>query len=124
MARSRVNSYMVQRLNLLTASEAEGEFLKCCGSREWAERMMVERPFESQNDLFAKADRVWWSLEPREWLEAFHSHPKIGEKKAARATAVEAQKWTDDEQSGTRNAAPEKMESLAELNRAYEQKFG
>lgn len=114
----------LERLNLLPTREAENELLKCCGSKEWARLVMAERPFESVDDLIARADRVWWSLDPRDWLEAFRSHPKIGEKKAASAVAVEAQRWSEDEQSGIRSSAQETMEALAKLNRVYEQKFG
>jgi OHCU decarboxylase len=111
-------------LNLLTPNEAENELLKCCGSREWATRLVAERPFENIADVIAKADRVWWSLASPDWLEAFHSHPKIGENKAAAAISLDAQKWSADEQSGIRDSAEETMEALAELNRAYEEKFG
>ena len=114
----------LERLNLLPASEAENELLKCCGSPEWAARVIAERPFKNMADLMAKADRVWCSLEPRDWLEAFHNHPKIGEKKAAAKTAVEAQKWSEDEQSGIRNSAQQTMDALTEMNRQYEEKFG
>jgi OHCU decarboxylase len=111
-------------LNSLPPNEAENELLKCCGSKEWARQVLAEGPFESVADLLAKADRAWWSLDPGDWLEAFHSHPKIGEKKAAAATAAEAQRWSEDEQSGTRNSAAETMAALAKLNRVYEEKFG
>jgi OHCU decarboxylase len=114
----------LERLNLLPASEAKKELLKCCGCRKWAAMLIAERPFKNATDLIAKADQVWWSLEPRDWLEAFHSHPKIGEKKAASAVAVEAQRWSEDEQSGIRNSAQETMATLAQLNRVYEEKFG
>jgi OHCU decarboxylase len=111
-------------LNVLPSNEAKSELLKCCGSREWAGRLTASRPFASVDDLIVKADRIWWSLEPRDWLEAFHSHPKIGEKKAAAVTAAEAQKWSEDEQSGTCNSTAATMAALAELNREYEKKFG
>jgi OHCU decarboxylase len=114
----------LQRLNSLETREAETELLKCCGSREWAARLIAERPFKNATDLIAKAEQVWWSLAPRDWLEAFQSHPKIGEKKAASTVAVEAQRWSEDEQSGTLNSAGETMEVLARLNRVYEEKFG
>ena len=71
-----------------------------------------------------KADRIWWSLDSEDWLEAFHSHPKIGEKKAAAPTAAEAQQWSEDEQSGICNSAQLTLDELANLNRAYEEKFG
>jgi len=86
--------------------------------------MVSERPFLSLNKLFDSADQIWWSLEPRDWLEAFQSHPKIGEQRAAATVAVEAQKWSEDEQSGIRDSAAETIGSLAQLNREYEEKFG
>lgn len=113
-----------ERLNLLPTREAENELLKCCGSNNWARQMVAERPFMTLDQLIESANRVWWSLKPRDWLEAFHSHPKIGEKKAAAATSLEAQKWSEAEQSGTRGSAPESMQALADLNREYEEKFG
>jgi OHCU decarboxylase len=114
----------LERLNSLPANEAEAEFGKCCGSTNWARRLIAERPFANVDDLIAASDRIWWLLERDDWLEAFASHPKIGENKAAHATAGEAKKWAEQEQSGTRNAAEETLRSLAELNRRYEEKFG
>lgn len=114
----------LEHLNSLPANEAEAEFGKCCGSTSWVRRMAAECPFANSNQLVTIADRIWWSLEPDDWLEAFASHPKIGENKAARATAAEAQNWAAQEQSGAQNAAEETARSLAELNRDYEEKFG
>ena len=114
----------LEHLNSLTAEDAAIELLKCCGSRAWAERMVAERPFESLSDLSAKGDRVWSSLEPDDWLEAFHSHPKIGEQKAAAPTAREARQWSADEQSGMRDSSQRTVDELAKLNREYDEKFG
>jgi len=111
-------------LNSLPANEARSELLKCCGSKEWAERMIAERSFASPEDLTAKADRVWLALEPADWLEAFLSHPKIGEKKAAAAVSDESKRWSEAEQAGVGGAATETMQALAELNQKYEDKFG
>ena len=111
-------------LNSLSPIHAEAEFLKCCGSKNWARKLTSARPFASLDELMTKADRVWWSLDSEDWLEAFHSHPKIGEKKAAAPTAVEAQHWSEDEQSGLRNSAQQTLEALATLNRTFEEKFG
>jgi OHCU decarboxylase len=122
----------LQRLNLLETREAENELLKCCGSKEWARLVMAEQPFASVDDLITRADRVWWSLEPRDWFEAFHSHPKIGESRTGipaghgGSESEESQfyKWSEDEQSGIRSSAQETMAALAKLNSVYEEKFG
>ena len=104
-------------LNALPADEAEDELLKCCGSKRWAREIANGRPYNSLDALIAHANDIWWSLQPRDWLEAFRSHPKIGEKKAA-------SEWSRQEQSGIANASRETIDGLATLNRAYEQKFG
>jgi OHCU decarboxylase len=114
----------VSRLNLLPAGDAEGELLKCCGSKNWARRMVAARPFGDVDELISKAAQVWWSLEPADWLEAFHSHPKIGEKKAAQRVSNESQTWSAQEQAGVESSAADTLAALAELNEAYETKFG
>lgn len=86
--------------------------------------MVAAREYRSQEELIASAERLWWSLDPRDWLEAFHSHPKIGEQKAAAETAVEAQRWSAAEQSGIRESAQQTLADLAKLNRDYEERFG
>ena len=111
-------------MNSLGHGDAEKEFLKCCGSNQWARQMVDERPFSGVDQMIETSDRIWWSLGPEDWLEAFHSHPKIGEKKAAQRVSEESRVWSEDEQSGIANSARDTMEALAELNRAYEEKFG
>ena len=114
----------LDQLNLLPANEAERELLKCCGSKNWARQMVSARPFAGMEQIIETANSIWCSLGANDWLEAFHSHPKIGEKKAAAKTAVEAQKWSTEEQSGVEASAEDVLNALAELNRAYEEKFG
>jgi OHCU decarboxylase len=116
--------HLSMELNSLPPNAAEAELLKCCGSKQWAERMVAARPFGSLPQLIEQSDRIWWSLTPVDWLEAFHSHPKIGEKKAAAAIAREAQEWSEAEQAGVCEATAETTAALAELNETYEKKFG
>ena len=111
-------------LNRLTGRQAQAEFLKCCGSDEWAKRMCDARPFSNWDELSSKADEIWWNLDEEDWLEAFRAHPKIGEKKAAAAQSAEAQQWSANEQSESQKAAAETKTALAEGNREYEQRFG
>ncbi len=114
----------LQRLNSLPPEEATAGMLKCCGSTRWAEAMTEERPFADEQTLLESADRVWRGLDHKDWLEAFRSHPKIGERKAARETGEGARRWAEEEQSGTRDAGAEVLDELAAANREYEEKFG
>jgi allantoicase len=111
-------------LNLLTDDEAAKELLQCCGSKRWASATATARPYESLDLLLATSDDLWWQLDRNDWLEAFHSHPKIGEKKAAGKVSAQSQQWSGQEQSGVDAASHETTASLAALNEAYEQKFG
>jgi len=121
MARSQTN---LAWLNSLTADDAAKELLQCCGSKRWAEEMANARPYPNEETLLARADDVWWSLDRSDWLEAFRSHPKIGEKKAADKVSAQSQQWSGQEQSGVANASQNTVDSLAALNEDYEQKFG
>src|ERR1044071_2898938 len=111
-------------LNSLTAEDAAKELRQCCGSRRWAEQMSNDRPFETLDELITNSDRRWWSLSAEDWLEAFRSHPKIGEKKAGNNVSAQSQQWSGQEQAGISSAPQSTVDSLAELNRAYEEKFG
>jgi OHCU decarboxylase len=114
----------LDQLNTIPAAAAEDEFLKCCGSTQWAHAMTQARPFATLDDVLADADRIWWSLNKADWSEAFRAHPKIGERKAATAQSAEAQKWSAQEQSGVAQALANTISELAERNREYEDRFG
>ena len=111
-------------LNSLTADEAAKELLQCCGSRRWATEVANARPYKTLDTLLTKANDIWWSLDRSDWLEAFCSHPKIGEKKAAGKVSAQSQQWSGQEQSGVANASQDTVNTLAALNEDYEQKFG
>jgi 2-oxo-4-hydroxy-4-carboxy-5-ureidoimidazoline decarboxylase len=114
----------LDQLNTTTASDATAEFLKCCGSQRWAQRMVINRPYLSLEDLCLKAADLWWDIRPEDWLEAFSSHPKIGETKAASAVSQQAQAWSGQEQASIQQAAEETLDELTRLNEEYEKKFG
>ncbi|HEU5459524.1 MAG TPA: 2-oxo-4-hydroxy-4-carboxy-5-ureidoimidazoline decarboxylase, partial [Pyrinomonadaceae bacterium] len=111
-------------LNSMPHEEAVKAFLQCCGSKRWAEDVAKGRPYTSLEALIANANNIWFSLRPDDWLEAFRSHPKIGEKKAAATVSDRSRQWSDQEQAGTATASRETVDALAALNWAYEQKFG
>ena len=114
----------LERLNALPAPEAEAELLKCCGSTNWARRMAAQRPFRGVAELLETSDRLWWELGPKDWLEAFSRHPKIGDSAAARAGSAQTQRWSSEEQAGVRSASQEVLAALAEANHAYQDRFG
>jgi OHCU decarboxylase len=86
--------------------------------------MTKERPFGSVEELLTTAENSWWSLNQADWLEAFRSHPKIGERKAAASVSTDAQRWSNQEQFSMSHAASNTQRELARLNQQYEQKFG
>ena len=111
-------------LNSLPADDAAKELLQCCGSKRWARQMSDERPYENLADVITNANETWWSLDRDDWLEAFRSHPRIGEKKAAGSVSAQSKAWSGQEQAGVNSASAETTNTLATLNHAYEQKFG
>lgn len=115
----------IETLNALPADEALKEFLKCCGSVRWAQAMVQLRQHAATVEgLTLLANEMWWLLDRADWLEAFRSHPKIGEKKTAEPVSPQSQQWSGQEQAAVRDANQETIESLARLNREYEDKFG
>lgn len=114
----------LEKLNALAQNAAVTELLKCCGSTVWAQAMTANRPFTDVEELLMVAGEVWFSLRTRDWHEAFSSHPKIGERKAAPAQDPQAGAWSEQEQAGARAADEETLAALAEANRVYEEKFG
>ncbi|HJU92549.1 MAG TPA: 2-oxo-4-hydroxy-4-carboxy-5-ureidoimidazoline decarboxylase [Pyrinomonadaceae bacterium] len=114
----------LERLNSMPHEEAVKTLLQCCGSKRWAETVANARPYAGLETLIANANDVWWSLPQDDWLEAFRSHPKIGEKKAAAPVSDTSRQWSGQEQAGVSSASRETVDALAALNWAYEQKFG
>ena len=112
------------RLNALPPGQAEADLLTCCGSREWAWRMAAMRPFRTEPILLDAADEVWWSLDREDWLEAFRSHPRIGETRAQAGQTAREQGWSRGEQAGMSSAEEATRRALADGNRAYEERFG
>lgn len=111
-------------LNELSPIDAARELLKCCGSRRWASEVAKQLPFASLTELNKASRDAWWSLDRDDWLEAFRSHPKIGERKAESEGSAETQEWSEQEQSAIAHTSSESLEELASLNREYEERFG
>ena len=73
--------------------------------------------------LLAKSDEVWRGLSEADWLEAFRSHPRIGESSTQRAASLQSAAWSEQEQRDVADANDAVRIALAEGNREYEQRF-
>ncbi|HEY1483322.1 MAG TPA: 2-oxo-4-hydroxy-4-carboxy-5-ureidoimidazoline decarboxylase [Candidatus Acidoferrum sp.] len=112
------------RWNQLPKAAAAEEILPCCGSRAWAREMTAARPFEDVATLLATSDRIWLALGTADWLEAFQSHPRIGETRGHRKSSARSQQWSAQEQSRATESPEAVKQALAQGNREYERKFG
>jgi 2-oxo-4-hydroxy-4-carboxy-5-ureidoimidazoline decarboxylase len=82
------------------------------------------RPFRDQQTLFAAADHCWQNLPEADWLEAFRSHPRIGEKHAENKTTAASAAWSRSEQSQMNEADAAILLRMREGHREYEERFG
>jgi 2-oxo-4-hydroxy-4-carboxy-5-ureidoimidazoline decarboxylase len=111
-------------LNALPDAAARAALLRCCGSSRWADAMVAGRPFASDADVLAAAERTWWALDRADWLEAFAAHPRIGDRTAAGARHAATREWSRQEQARAATDDPAVRAALAEGNAAYERRFG
>jgi 2-oxo-4-hydroxy-4-carboxy-5-ureidoimidazoline decarboxylase len=131
-------SDVLERWNFLSVTAAVNEILPCCGSRAWADGIVARRPLPDAAALLRMSDEVWRSLAESDWMEAFRSHPRIGESCASELQACELQTgepqapiavsprsaaWSEQEQEGVADAGDSTRIALAEGNREYERKF-
>ena len=115
---------ILERWQALPPDEAAQEILSCCGSRAWAANLDARRPFTDEQSLFAAADDCWNTLPEADWLEAFRSHPRIGEKHAQSMTTATSAAWSSAEQSQMQAADAAILMRMQEGQRAYEERFG
>lgn len=114
----------IKSLNSYDTETAKSEFLRCCSSLAWAEKMVRARPFSHENELHQKAESIWFSLNEANWLEAFAGHSKIGDLSSLRKKYQNTKAWSEGEQSGVDGALEETLIELQKLNHLYEEKFG
>jgi 2-oxo-4-hydroxy-4-carboxy-5-ureidoimidazoline decarboxylase len=116
-------SQVLSHWNALPAEEAAREILPCSGSPEWANGMAASRPLQDAATLLATSDRIWRDLSAADWLEAFQSHPRIGENRAPKESSTRSQNWSAQEQRHATGSDDSLKQALAEANRKYEQRF-
>jgi 2-oxo-4-hydroxy-4-carboxy-5-ureidoimidazoline decarboxylase len=126
-------SEVLARWNFLPAATAADEILPCCGSRSWAKGVATRRPLADESALLTASDDVWLGLTESDWMEAFLSHPRIGESAAAdlpdqelpeqRRAPSQSAVWSEQEQSKVATADDALKIALAAGNREYERRF-
>jgi len=116
------SSQTLMRWNQIIAAEAEREILACCGSTKWAREMSAHRPIASVAAVLELSNQVCDGLSTDDWLEAFRSHPRIGETHSPQASQ-RSSKWSRQEQGAAAASEKDRL-ALAEGNREYEERFG
>ena len=86
--------------------------------------MASNRPMDEEAALLAVSDEIWRGLGEADWLEAFRSHPRIGETRAEKDSATQSSAWSAQEQQKAATADEAVKMALKWGNREYEQKFG
>jgi OHCU decarboxylase len=109
--------------NSAPKDEAIASLLSCCAATRWAEALIAQRPFETEEALFSNADKVWFTMQQDDWMQAFRAHPRIGERKVEHATA-QSKQWSGQEQSSVEQAEARTLAELASGNARYEELFG
>jgi 2-oxo-4-hydroxy-4-carboxy-5-ureidoimidazoline decarboxylase len=114
---------VLARWNGLQPEEAAEEILACCGSKTWARKMAARRPILDEAALLIACDQAWNSLPESDWLEAFRSHPRIGESHSPASAPARSAAWSGEEQRKVGSSSEDIKVALAEGNRAYERRF-
>jgi 2-oxo-4-hydroxy-4-carboxy-5-ureidoimidazoline decarboxylase len=87
--------------------------------------MVTRRPFADATSLLAASDEAWRNLGESDWLEAFGSHPRIGESRAEHTAGdTRSAAWSAVEQSNAARAGQDVQLALGGANREYERRFG
>jgi OHCU decarboxylase len=121
--RTRGAGKVLESWNRLPLDQAAGAILPCCGSRAWARGMAARRPFIDEAALLMASNDVWNNLAEADWIEAFDSHPRIGESPAAASCQSQSSAWSVEEQQRVAGADDAAKIALKECNREYERRF-
>jgi 2-oxo-4-hydroxy-4-carboxy-5-ureidoimidazoline decarboxylase len=125
------------QFNALPPEGARRELLACCAAEAWAERVAAARPYGSVAAALHESDAAVAVMTNEDLMAALAGHPRIGERRLAtepgaggtdgrRVGQAEARAaaWSSQEQAGMRGADQQVSQAMAELNRAYEDRFG
>lgn len=114
----------LQHLNTFAPHHIQEELFKCCGCVNWVEQLSSKLPFTSIDELKLASDKIWFSCDKMDWLEAFSHHPKIGDLKSLEKKFASTAQWASGEQASVNSTTQNVLRELKELNDEYEKKFG
>lgn len=114
----------LHKLNEIKTEDRKELFSKCCGSDKWIEQMVSAGHFTSKEEMAEHSQSIWYSLDERDWLEAFKHHPKIGDMESLKRKFSATQDLAENEQSSVKEASPDILIELSKYNEDYEKKFG
>jgi 2-oxo-4-hydroxy-4-carboxy-5-ureidoimidazoline decarboxylase len=109
--------------NTAPIAEALATIESCCAAKRWAETLVAQRPFGSEEALFTAADQVWATMQEPDWMQAFRAHPRIGERKAVHASA-QSSAWSSQEQASVQEDEERYLAALRRAQVRYEEQFG
>jgi 2-oxo-4-hydroxy-4-carboxy-5-ureidoimidazoline decarboxylase len=84
---------------------------------------VARRPVADLEALLAASNETWRRLQTSDWMEAFQSHPRIGESRAPQSSPAQSVAWSTQEQRRVADADAAVKAALADANRQYEQRF-
>lgn len=114
----------LQQLNTLPNEQAFEWFYQTCSASCWCEQMVLNRPYETFNDILSIGHQLWSNMQESDLLEAFAGHPMIGDIKSLKEKYAATANLAANEQSGTQKASDQTLESLKQANSDYLTKNG
>jgi len=113
------------RFNARPEPDALAELLACCAAPAWARQVAAGRPYRSLDGVLAASDDAVTAMTDADLAGALAGHPRIGEHGRGPASPdSRAASWSSQEQAGMRTADQQTSQAMAELNQAYEDRFG
>lgn len=111
-------------LNSMPLPQLQEALRRCCGASAWVERMSERFPVKDTAELFDAASSIWRNCTEEDWKEAFSHHPQIGDLASLKQRFATTAQWAAGEQAAVQQAAESILQSLADGNRRYLEKFG
>lgn len=112
----------IAQFDQLPVEEKRNLLFSCCGSEAWVSQMLEIFPVNDLIDLLEYAEEKWYDCNPADWLEAFESHARLGDRNALQMEASDS--FSIHEQAKLLTSENVVLQSLIDANDEYEETFG